>query len=57
MLKPPTDPDQFKHFRGDPPDVKLQAWKYLQRRYTVRDIVIGLWLLIPFLVVMVKRFG
>jgi len=47
MMKLPNDPDQFKHFRGDPPEVKLEAWKRLQRRLTVRDIAICLVIAVP----------
>jgi hypothetical protein len=42
MLKLPHDPDQFKHFKADPPEIKLEAWKQLQRRLTIRDLVFGL---------------
>jgi hypothetical protein len=38
MLKFPPDLDQFKHFRADPPEIKLEAWKQLQRRLAVRDL-------------------
>jgi hypothetical protein len=38
MLKTPPDPDQFKHFRTDPPEIKLKAWNDLQRRLVIRDI-------------------
>nr|WP_312477576.1 hypothetical protein [Achromobacter ruhlandii] len=37
MMKLPNDPDQFRHFRGDPPDIKLQAWKQMQERLASRD--------------------
>jgi len=40
MLKLPPDSDQFKHFRTDPPEIKLEAWKQLQRRLTVRDLAV-----------------
>ncbi len=42
MMKLPPDPDQFKYFRSDPPEVKLEAWKRLQQRLTVRDLAISL---------------
>jgi hypothetical protein len=38
MLKTPPDQDQFRHFRTDPPDIKLKAWNGLQRRLVIRDI-------------------
>lgn len=40
MLKIPPDHDDFKHFRTDPPEVKLEAWKQLQRRLAMRDLAI-----------------
>jgi len=42
MMKFPPDPDQFKYFRSDPPEIKLEAWKRLQYRLTVRDLAISL---------------
>lgn len=38
MFKHPRDTDPFKHFQRDPSDVKLQAWKLLQRHLTIRHI-------------------
>jgi len=38
MQKLPPDPDTFKHFRGDPPETKLAAWRMLQFRLIVRDL-------------------
>jgi hypothetical protein len=38
MLKTPPDSDQFKHFRTDPPEIKLKAWNELQRRLVIRDL-------------------
>jgi hypothetical protein len=40
MLKLPPEADQFKHFKGDPPEVKLEAWKQLQLRLKTRDLAI-----------------
>lgn len=58
MLKIPPDHDDFKHFRADPPEIKLEAWRQLQRRLAVRDlaicatVIIGL--VMPVLLVMSK---
>jgi hypothetical protein len=42
MFKRPQEPDLFKHFVDDPSEVKLEAWRLLQRRLTIRAICICL---------------
>lgn len=37
MFKRPQEPDLFKHFVDDPSEVKLEAWRLLQRRLTIRE--------------------
>ena len=32
----PKEPDNFKYFLGDPPEVKLEAWKVQERSRTLR---------------------
>ena len=36
MPKFPREPDNFKYFQGDPPEVKLEAWRRHQNSYTIR---------------------
>lgn len=38
MPKLPKDPDDFKYFKRDPPEVKLEAWRRLQHRLVIRDL-------------------
>lgn len=42
LPKLPGEPDGFKYFERDPPEVKLEAWKCLQNRLAIRDVVFGL---------------
>jgi len=46
-MKLPPDPDQFKHFRNDPPEIKLAAWNRMQRRLTVRDVALCVAVVVP----------
>lgn len=57
MMKLPNDPDQFRHFRGDPPDIKLQAWKQMQERLASRDRAIIVAAIVSALVTAIARWG
>ena len=57
MFKLPQDPDQFKYFRGDPPEIKLEAWKRMQLRLAIRDLTICIaFIAIPIVSIIIKFF-
>lgn len=56
MMKLPNDPDQFKHFRGDPPEVKLKAWKQMQERLAIRDRTFAIALVVGIVVAAIGRW-
>lgn len=56
MMKLPNDPDHFKHFGSDPPDIKLKAWKLLQDRLASRDRAVIVASVVSVIVAVISRW-
>ncbi|PIG00373.1 hypothetical protein CLU84_3350 [Comamonas sp. 26] len=56
MPKFPKEPDNFKYFQSDPPEVKLEAWRRHQNGYTIRYLGFCLAIVIPSVVAVILRW-